>query len=106
VAPLLSSGIAVFGDVSKFVTAGDARVVVSERDGGVRMLVKGAGERVTITGWATEAPVRRDGDVHHDAATGIWTTVVHVPARGWTTVELAAGRDRSEPCDPSQSPIG
>ena len=91
VAPVLACGIAVVGDVSKFVTAGDARVVVSERDGGVRLLVKGADERVTITGWATQSPTRLDGEVVHDATTGIWTTEVVVPARGWTTVDLTAG---------------
>jgi hypothetical protein len=91
VAPVLACGIAVVGEVSKFVTAGDARLVVSEREGGVRLLVKGAGERVTITGWAERPPTRADGDVRHDAATGIWGTDVLVPPRGWTTIDLTAG---------------
>ncbi|MCU1361409.1 MAG: hypothetical protein JWN99_2698, partial [Ilumatobacteraceae bacterium] len=95
VAPVLACGIAVIGDVSKFVTAGDARVVVSEIDGAVRIVVKGAHETVTITGWAAHAPRRPDDavhheTVHHDADSGVWTTDVIVPARGWTTVELFA----------------
>jgi hypothetical protein len=91
IAPVLPCGIAVVGDVSKFVTAGDARLVVSEREGGVRLVVKGADERVTITGWADRAPSRTDGQVIHDATTRVWTTDVRVPARGWTTVDLTAG---------------
>jgi hypothetical protein len=98
VAPVLAGGIAVIGDVSKFVPAGDARIEVTERAGGstgsastVRIVVKGAGERVTITGWAERSPSRSDGQVDHDRATGIWTTDVDVPERGWTTVELQPG---------------
>jgi hypothetical protein len=91
VAPVLAGGIAVVGDVSKFVTAGDARVVVSQFGGGVRVMVKGANERVTITGWAQRPPTRVDGDVQHDADSGVWTADVAVPARGWTTMQLAPG---------------
>jgi hypothetical protein len=100
VAPVLAGGVAVIGDVSKFVTAGDARIEVTERAGhdelagragGITVVVKGAGERVTITGWAEHPPSRPDAPVAHDRTTGIWTTVVDVPARGWTSVELRPG---------------
>jgi hypothetical protein len=94
VAPVLSCGMAVIGDASKFVSGGDARIVVTEIGGGVRLVVKGADEQVTITGWFAAAPTRVDGDVQHDAATGVWTTKVDVPSRGWTTVEVKpAGPD-------------
>ena len=82
-APVLASGLAVIGDVSKFVTAGDARVEVSATATGARLVVKGAGEVVTITGWAEAPPTSPDGDVTHDPTTGVWTTVVEVPSRGW-----------------------
>ena len=65
--------------------------VLDQIDGGVRVVVLGADETVTITGWSESAPSRADGDVVHDAASGVWTTAVDVPARGWTTVELTTG---------------
>jgi len=89
-APLLGGGLAVVGDVTKFVTAGDARVEVSETPTGVRLVVKGAGETVTITGWAGQAPTSPDGDVAYDPSTRVWTTDVEVPRRGWTTVTVDA----------------
>ena len=82
-APVLFSGLAVIGDVTKFVTAGDARIEVSETSTGVRVVVKGAGERVTVTGWADVAPTSPDAIVAHDPSTGIWTVAVDVPSRGW-----------------------
>ncbi len=87
-APILPGEIAVVGDTSKFVAAGDARVEVSTIDGGVRLLVKGAGETVTITGWSASAPSRHEATIEHDAETGVWTTDVAVPSRGWATVDL------------------
>jgi hypothetical protein len=92
VAPVLPCGVAVVGDVSKFVTAGDARLVVDADEHRVRLAVKGAGERVTVTGWSETALARTDGEpVVHDATTGVWTTDVDVPERGWTHVTLAGG---------------
>ena len=91
IAPVVECGIAVIGDTSKFVTAGDARIVVAEREGGLQLTVLGAGERVAITGWAAVAPTRTDGDVRHDPETGVWETDVDVPSRGWCTVRLASG---------------
>jgi hypothetical protein len=89
-APLLSCGLAVIGDVSKFVTAGDARIEVSETPTGVRLVVKGAGETVTITGWAERAPTSSDAVVDHDPGTGLWTFDVDVPGRGWVAVTVDA----------------
>ncbi len=90
-APVLPAGLAVIGDTSKFVSAGDARLEVTATDAGARLLVKGAGETVTITGWAERAPDAGDLPVDHDPATGVWTFEVAVPERGWATVVLEAG---------------
>ena len=92
VAPVLADGrLAVIGEVEKFVPAGDARIEVTETHGGVRLLVKGAGETVTVTGWAATAPTAADGSVVvHDEASGVWTVDVEVPSRGWASVELRA----------------
>ena len=87
-APVLSSGIAVIGDVDLFVPAGDARIEVSEVPGGARVTVKGAGEVVTITGWAPSAPMVDGQPVDHDAETGVWQVQVEVPSRGWATVDI------------------
>lgn len=88
--PVLDCGIAVIGDVTKFVTAGDARLRVSPIDDGVRLTVLGAGEEVVITGWA-ETPTFADGrEVDHDPVTGIWRVTMSVPDRGWSTVNVTA----------------
>ena len=89
-APVLGSGLAVIGDVAKFVTAGDARMEITETPTGVRLVVKGAGEAVTVTGWAETAPTSPDADVLHDPSTGVWTLVVEVPSRGWATLVVDA----------------
>ena len=80
--PVLGSGLAVIGDVTKFVTAGDARMEVSETPTGVRLVVKGTGETVTITGWAEVAPTSPDASITYDQSTGVWTVAVDVPGRG------------------------
>ena len=90
VAPILDCGIAIIGDTSKFVSAGDARMVVSATPGGLRVVVLGVGELVTITGWSEYAPTRTDGDIRHDPATGVWTADVDVASRGWTLIQLGA----------------
>jgi hypothetical protein len=89
-APILSSGLAVIGDVTKFVTAGDARIEIFETVRGVRLVVKGSGETVTITGWAAIAPSSPDGIVSHDPSTGIWTVDIGVPSRGWADLHVDA----------------
>jgi hypothetical protein len=89
-APVLEGGLAVIGDVSKFVTAGDARIEVFQTSTGARLVVKGAGEVVTVTGWAEAAPSSPEVTVAHDPSTGVWTADVEVPSRGWATVTLDA----------------
>ncbi len=88
--PILHSGLAVIGDVTKFVTAGDARIEVSETSNGARLVVKGAGERVTVTGWAEVAPSSPDAIVAHNSSTGVWTLDIDVPDRGWADVLVDA----------------
>jgi hypothetical protein len=89
--PILSSGLAVIGDVTKFVTAGDARIEIFGTSSGARLVVKGGGEKVTIVGWAEAAPTSPDGVVHHDATTGVWTMTLKIPSRGWTSINVDAG---------------
>ncbi len=54
-------------------------------------MVKGAGETVTITGWAERAPTAGERAVDHDPATGIWAIEVRVPERGWERIDLEGG---------------
>lgn len=92
-APVLEGDLSVFGDVTKFATAGDARIEIGrdvDDPKTVRLVVKGAGETITITGWASRAPVSPDAAVHFDAETGIWRLDVAVGARGWETVRIRA----------------
>jgi hypothetical protein len=90
-APVLPAGLAVIGDTSKFVTAGDARLEVIATDTGARLVVKGPAESVTITGWAERTPDAGELPVDHDPDSGVWTIVVDVAERGWVTVDLEAG---------------
>ena len=87
-APLLPTGLAVVGDTSKLVPAGDARLEVTATEAGARLVVKGAGETVTITGWAERAPTAGERAVDHDPATGIWAIEVRVPERGWERIDV------------------
>ena len=89
-APVLSSGLVVIGDVTKFVTASDARLEISETPTGVRLVVKGPSESVTVTGWAEVAPRSPDAAIAHDFSTGVWNVNVEVPSRGWTTILVDA----------------
>ena len=89
-APVLSSGLAVIGDASKFVTAGDARLEVFETSDGVRLVVKGPGETVTVTGWAEVAPTSPDATVAFDPTTRVWSAAIDVPDRGWATLVVNA----------------
>jgi hypothetical protein len=87
-APVLPGGLAVIGDTSKFVPAGDARLEISAVTGGADLVVKGAGETVTVTGWSDTPPTVDGAPVAHDAGTGVWTHDVDVPSRGWARVEV------------------
>jgi hypothetical protein len=89
-APILGSGLAVIGDVTKFVTASDARMEASETLTGVRLVVKGPGETVTITGWAEIAPTSPNGPVAHDSSSGVWTVSVEIPSRGRASLTVDA----------------
>lgn len=94
IAPILPGEITVIGDASKFVTAGDARVEIhvdGSDPGTVRLVVKGAGETVTITGWAAAAPTCADTSIDFDPDTGIWSAAVLVGTRGWETIEVHPG---------------
>lgn len=87
-APVLVGEFAVLGDLTKFVAAGDARIEVNTTPTGVNVIVKGAGETVTISGWAMSAPSSPDGDVRFDAAAQHWELDVTVGERGWKSVRL------------------
>jgi hypothetical protein len=94
VAPVLPGDIAVLGDADLDVSAGDARIEVwheAEDDGRgeVRMVVKGAGETVTVTGWAAAHPTSPDGDVRWDDGSGLWQIDVAVPDRGWAHLRVS-----------------
>lgn len=87
-APLLAGGrCAVFGDVSKFASAGGRRVAwISERADEVSFLVYGPpGVAVTVTGWG----LRPEGAVALDqAGEGVWQLEVVVGAHGWSRVSI------------------
>ena len=87
-APILPSGVAVFGDPTRYAMAGDARLATVEPlDDGVRLTILGAGELVTIVGWADRRPTSASGfDVVWDAP--IWRVVVSVPEAGSATIEI------------------
>ena len=55
------------------------------------IVVLGAGEDVTVTGWSELPPRSSTAPVVHDPVSGVWELTVAVPARGWTTVEVLAG---------------
>jgi hypothetical protein len=99
VCPLLPGELAVFGDVSKYATAGDRRVQgIRAAEGGARFEVRGApGECVTIEGWS-DGPLERvetwvpgettSSDFRRDPATGRWALHTRLAARGWARVEV------------------
>jgi hypothetical protein len=89
-APILPAGIAVIGDPTRYATAGDARLgAVEATADGVRFTVLGAGEFVTIVGWAEHRPVAASRfDLAWDAP--VWRIGVSVPSSGSAIVELSA----------------
>ena len=89
-APVLSSGLAVIGDVTKFVTAGDARIEISETS-----TVYGSSSRAPARGSPLLAgprsrPTSPDAMVAHDLSTGVWSLDIDVPDRGWASVLVEA----------------
>jgi hypothetical protein len=94
-APVLDGDLAVIGDVTKFATAGDARIEIHDdpvEPFGLRVVAKGANETVRVTGWAATAPESTDATVHFDAGTGVWHLDVAVGRRGWQTARIRPGR--------------
>jgi hypothetical protein len=104
--PILPGDIAIVGDVSRYVTAGDARLRdVGASAGGVVFDALGSpGEHFEVTGWSarpprsaralgpaggTPLPLRRDG--------GLFQVPVVVGDRGWLRIQIeadSAGEDR------------
>jgi hypothetical protein len=102
-APILPNGLAVVGDPTRYATAGDSRLTaVHVRDDAVRFTVLGAGELVTIVGWAASCPraarcwTPTSGwigiDLSYDAPA--WQIAVAVPKSGWVVVEVSAAEER------------
>lgn len=88
-APILPGGIAVIGDPTRYATAGNTRLAdVAAVDGSVRFTVLGAGETVTIVGWADHAP-RADDGIEVEWNEPIWRVHVQVPDSGAISVALA-----------------
>jgi len=86
VAPLLLDGsCAVFGDVSKFASAGCRRVgEITEHCDEVSLLVLGvAGSDVVVSGWGVAPEGARA-----DEASGAWEAVVRVGPNGWTRLSI------------------
>jgi hypothetical protein len=90
--PVLPGEVALFGDVSKFVTVGDRRLRgVRVADGLLELEVLGApGEAVALSGWAAAPPRPLEGAESLDRdADGRWTLRVRVGPGGSTPVRLA-----------------
>lgn len=95
VSPLLDDRVAVFGDVSKYVSAGDRRIGrITARNGVVSFTVLGVpGECVTVTGWSNAAGPARSWlpdtePIDLGSIDGRWTINVVVGPHGWTRVEV------------------
>lgn len=84
-APIGPNGIAVVGDVSRFVPAGRPRLSLAVDGDDTVVTVEGPGETVTVTGWSEAEVVSSSGELSRDATTGVWTVTVEV---GDTPVEL------------------
>jgi hypothetical protein len=101
--PLLPGDLAVFGDVSKYATAGDRRFGGISCDGAVVSFdVLGApGEAVDVWGYAASGLTRvrtwEPGDERElendrwswDAVSGGWVVRVRIPPRGWLRLIVA-----------------
>ncbi|MEI2699934.1 MAG: hypothetical protein V9E94_16940 [Microthrixaceae bacterium] len=103
-APLLLDGrLAVFGDSTRYATAGRQLISdVEERDGSVRVRLAGASERVVLVGWSNAVTLRAEvttgtvaarqgpGSVTElEVLDGRWELAIDLPAEpGSATVEL------------------
>jgi hypothetical protein len=100
--PILPGEIAIVGDVSRYVTAGDARLrdVHATESGLVFEALGSPGECLEITGWSARPPrgaratdptgdrplrVRHQGDLFHIS--------LALEDRGWLRVQVDAARD-------------
>jgi hypothetical protein len=87
-APILSGGLAVIGDPTRYATAGDSRLGSVEGHGdAVHFTVLGANELVTIVGWADHRP-RAAANVELEWDDPMWRVEVRVPESGVVSVEL------------------
>ncbi|MEY2450200.1 MAG: hypothetical protein QOH79_3676 [Acidimicrobiaceae bacterium] len=87
-APILPGGLAVIGDPSRYATAGDSRLEsVDAQDGGVRFTVLGAGELVSIVGWADHPP-RVGANVTLEWHDPLWRVWARVPETGRLSVDV------------------
>ncbi|MCZ7617994.1 MAG: hypothetical protein M5U32_06650 [Myxococcota bacterium] len=101
--PILSTELAVIGDVDRYATAGDRRLGrVMETPDGVSCDVLGAPEeQVHLVGWAAREPAaalrwdvgsgRAAVPLAWDAAGSLWSCVVAIGPSGWLRLEVAAG---------------
>lgn len=100
VCPVLPGEIAVFGDVTKYATAGDRRLhAVRAVADGVRFEVRGApGEAVRVEGWSGRPLERVEAwaaqgtprpDFRRDPETGRWAVHVRLGAGGRVGLEIA-----------------
>jgi hypothetical protein len=97
--PILPGEIAIVGDVSRYVTAGDARLRdVRATGSGLAFEALGApGERFEITGWSAHRPRaaraldwsgERPLRVHYDG--GLFQIPLELEDRGWLRVQVDA----------------
>jgi len=97
--PILPGEITVVGDVSRYVTAGDARLreVRASRSGVVFEALGGPGERFEITGWSARPPRAARAlaptgehplEVRH--AGGLFRIPVVLEDRGWLRIQIDA----------------
>ncbi len=102
---LLDDRLAVFGDATRYATAGRQLVSdVEEREGAVRVRLAGASERVVLVGWSNAQVVTARvcsgpgmsatcDEVAMDVVDGRWELVVDLPPEpGSATVDLRPAR--------------
>ncbi|MCB0978351.1 MAG: hypothetical protein KDB02_12920 [Acidimicrobiales bacterium] len=81
-APILSDGIAVIGDVTRFATVGRPLIEVVEDADSLRVEVESPGETITITGWSERSISSPGAEIRRDDTSGIWAVTLQVPAVG------------------------
>jgi hypothetical protein len=103
--PILPGEIAVVGDVSRYVTAGDARLrdVRASQSGVVFEALGGPGEHFEITGWSVRPPraaraLAPTGEHPLEVryAGGLFQIPVALEDRGWLRIQIDAESARDE----------